>query len=125
MLQRADGSSETLGAKVDNVRVDRGDLLHYVTWGGGGWGDALERAPETVAREVRRGLVSVEGARAYGVVVSLAGAVDAAATASLRADMRRNRGELPLFDFGPTIDELRMRAKADTGLDAPVQPVWN
>jgi N-methylhydantoinase B len=124
-LERSDGSTETLGAKVDNVRVGKDDLLHYVTWGGGGWGDALERNPETVAREVRRGLVSVEGARAYGVVLSLAGVVDAAATASLREDMRRKRVELPLFDFGPPIDELRRRAKADTGLDAPVQPVWN
>lgn len=123
LLERSDGTTETLGAKVDNVRVGRGDLLHYVTWGGGGWGDALERDPEAVAREVRRGLVTVEGARAYGVVLSRAGVVDAAATASLRADIRRKRGELPLFDFGPPIDKLRERAKADTGLDAPVQPV--
>ena len=27
-----------------------GDVLHFVTWGGGGWGDPLERDPELVAQ---------------------------------------------------------------------------
>jgi N-methylhydantoinase B len=125
IIERADGSTQTLGAKVDNIRVAKGDLLHYVTWGGGGWGDPLERDPEIVAREVRRGLVTAEGARDYGVVVSSAGALDAGATAALRAEMKARRNDLPLFDYGPPIDALRKRAKADTGLDAPVQPVWN
>ena len=125
VIERANGSKETLGAKVDNVRVAEGDLLHYVTWGGGGWGDPLERDAEIVAREVRRGLVSAGGARRYGVVVNEAGGVDAKATADLRADMKAQRKALPLFDFGPPIDDLRKRAKAETGLDAPVQPVWN
>ena len=125
VIERANGSKETLGAKVDNVRVAEGDLLHYVTWGGGGWGDPLERDAEIVAREVRRGLVSAGGARRYGVVVNETGDLDAKATAELRADMRAQRSALQLFDFGPTIDDLRKRAKAETGLDAPVQPVWN
>lgn len=125
ILERADGVRETLGAKIDNVRVEKGDLLHFVTWGGGGWGDPLERDPEIVAREVRRGLVSAAGARHYGVVVEAAGALDAGATATLRADMKARRNALPLFDYGPAIDELRKRTKTETGLDAPVQPVWN
>ena len=79
---------------------------------------------EVVAREVRRGLVSVGGARAYGVVVSASGALDSAATERLRADMRAGRNELPLFDYGPAIERLRDRCAAETGLAAPVQPSW-
>ncbi len=123
-IERVNGNSETLGAKVDNIRVAKGDLLHFITWGGGGWGDPLARDADIVAREVRRGLVSPEGARSYGVVVTGAGAVDEAATAALRAGMSARREHLPLFDYGPPIEELRRLAKAETGLDAPVQPVW-
>ena len=56
-------------AQQDPRRPGRaGDLLHFVTWGGGGWGDPLARDPELVGLEVRRGLVTGEGARRYGVV---------------------------------------------------------
>lgn len=125
LIERADGSSETLGAKADNIHVAKGDRLHFITWGGGGWGDPLSRDAQTVAREVRRGLVSADGARAYGVVVSLSGALDATATQKLRADMSAGRNELPLFDYGPAIEKLRERCQAETGLAAPAQPSWN
>ena len=46
-------------------------LLRYVTSGGGGFGDPLEREPERVRLDVRDGYVTIEGAaRHYGVVVS-------------------------------------------------------
>ena len=67
-LERADGSREVLPSKCHDVPVEPGDVLHFVTWGGGGWGDPLERDPELVALEVRRGLVTADGARRYGVV---------------------------------------------------------
>ena len=52
------------------------------------------------------------------------GAVDAAATDALRTAMRATRGNtLPLFNYGPGIDELRANAKAETGLDAPRPPL--
>ena len=38
--------------------------------------------------------------------------------------MSASRGELPLFDYGPGIDALRANCEAETGLPAPVQPVW-
>ena len=63
-VERADGTREVLPRKCDDVPVCAGDVLHFVTWGGGGWGDPLERDPELVALEVRRGLVSAEGRRA-------------------------------------------------------------
>ena len=46
-------------------------MLRWITNGGGGWGDPLERDPEAVRRDVRDEYVSIAGARAdYGVVVS-------------------------------------------------------
>ena len=57
------------------------------TPGGGGWGDAFEREPASVLRDVMDDVVSVEGARRdYGVVIGDDGrSVDAEATARLRA----------------------------------------
>lgn len=123
-LDRADGTSQAIGAKVDKVRVEEGDLLHYVTWGGGGWGDPLTRDPELVALEVRRGLVSKDGAETYGVVLRKDGSVDADATEALRKSLAEQRGEISVFDFGPPIDDLRANCVEETGLPAPIQPVW-
>ncbi|HEY8353306.1 MAG TPA: hydantoinase B/oxoprolinase family protein, partial [Sphingomonadales bacterium] len=61
----------------------------------------------------------------YGVVVSADGVVDQAATEKLRAEMRSQRkGDLPIFNFGPSIEELRARCLEETGLPAPQPPVW-
>ena len=54
--------------------------------GGGGYGDPHARNAETVADDVRNGLVTAEAARAdYGVAVGADGALDETATAALRA----------------------------------------
>jgi N-methylhydantoinase B len=124
VLERADGSSEIVGNKVESVAVKAGDLLHFITWGGGGWGDPLARDPALVGLEIRQGLVTAGGARDYGVVATSEGVVDIAATAALRAEMSASRGELALFDYGPGIDALRANCEVETGLPAPVQPVW-
>ena len=44
--------------------------MYFNTWGGGGWGDPLQRDPEIVVSDVSKKLVSVEGARRYGVVIN-------------------------------------------------------
>jgi N-methylhydantoinase B len=125
ILERADGSRERLPSKCDRIRVRRGDLLHYNTWGGGGCGDPLERETERVGADVRRGLVSVEGARRYGVVCDVEGAVNEAATDALRSEIRNARTEdLPLFDRGGSIDEIKARCEAETGLPAPATPTF-
>jgi N-methylhydantoinase B len=125
VLERADGTTEVVPNKIDRLAVNRGDQLHFITWGGGGWGDPLQRAPDLVALEVRQGLVTREGARRYGVVLAEDGTVDEAATARLRDEMRARRGnDLPVFNFGPGIEALRARALEETGLAAPRQPVW-
>jgi N-methylhydantoinase B len=123
ILERADGTVEMVGAKVDDIVVKPGDLLHYDTWGGGGWGDPLKRDPALVQLEVKRGLITAEGARAYGVVMAADGSVDQPATEALRRQMAEERGEPGLFDFGGTIEELRARCQAETGLTPPRAPV--
>jgi N-methylhydantoinase B len=125
ILERKDGTTTIVGNKQDNIDVLEGDLLHFITWGGGGWGDPLLRDPELVALEIRRGLVTVTGARDYGVVIANDGNVDADATAALRADIVAARtGPLPLFDYGADITTLRANCLAETGLQPPIQPVW-
>ena len=124
LLEKADGTKRHLPAKCDKVEVLPGDLLHFVTWGGGGWGDPLERGADLVALEVQRGLVSTEGTARYGVVLQADGAVDAAATDALREKMRVERPALTVFNRGPDIETLRATCLEQTGLPAPVAPVW-
>ncbi|MFS1299394.1 hydantoinase B/oxoprolinase family protein [Streptosporangium longisporum] len=122
-IERADGSVQTLPSKVHDVPVAPGDLLHFVTWGGGGWGDPLERDPALVALEVRRGLVSADGARRYGVACDGEGVVDEEATADLRASLRETRPEPAVFDMGPPLEEILANCEEETGLPAPRPPV--
>ena len=124
VLEHADGSKQHLPAKCDKIEVVPGDLLHFVTWGAGGWGDPLERDAALVGLEVSRGLISAKGAARYGVVANADGAVDVAGTAVLRDSLRAGRGALPVFNRGPDIETLRATCLEQTGLPAPVAPVW-
>jgi N-methylhydantoinase B len=124
LLVRKDGTSEPLPAKCDRISVQPGDLLHFITWGGAGWGDPLDRDPALVIKDVRWRLITTEGARKYGIVVMDNYDLDAEATTSLREEMRSARGPLPVFNFGRSVEELRRTCKAETGLDAPVAPVF-
>ncbi|WP_439469303.1 hydantoinase B/oxoprolinase family protein [Blastomonas fulva] len=124
ILEKADGTQTIVGNKVEDLAIEAGDILHFITWGGGGWGDPLERAPELVAKEIRQGLVTSEGAKSYGVIADSDGVLDTAATEALRTTMRNERADLPLFDYGPSIEELRANCLAETGLPAPIQPRW-
>ncbi len=122
ILESADGTSRIVSNKLENLPVKAGDRLHFITWGGGGWGNPLDRDPALVAKEIAQGLVTVEGARADGVVI-VDGAVDAAATAALRAEMAADATS-DVFDYGGDIESLRAACEAETGLPAPTQPVW-
>ena len=122
LLVRFDGSEQVLPAKCDRVEVGPGDRLHYVTWGGGGWGDPLLREPEAVALDLRSGLVTPHGASAYGVALTPDGAVDVAATDQLRARLRTDRPAVAVFNAGRDISTLRETCFAETGLHAPLSP---
>ncbi|MCS7002612.1 MAG: hydantoinase B/oxoprolinase family protein, partial [Dehalococcoidia bacterium] len=125
ILIKPDGRVIYLPSKCDYVQVEEGDVLHFITWGGGGWGDPLERDPEKVRLDVLRGLVSEQSALDdYGVVVyDNAEKVDLVATEAIRAEMRAKRtGPLPDFDFGPPLEEILARCKEETGFDPPIRP---
>jgi len=82
---------------TDVVTVQPGDVIRITSAGAGGWGSALERNPERVLEDVRRGFVSVAKAKEeYGVVI-IDDAVDTAATATLRARLGTER---PRTGFG-------------------------
>lgn len=121
-LIRADGTREVLPSKCDRVVVAENDLLLFETWGGGGWGDPLARDPQAVARDVRRGLLTRDGADAYGVVLDAADEVDAAATAVRRAALAATRPAPALFSRGGSIEEIKARCLSETGLPPPVLP---
>jgi N-methylhydantoinase B len=105
-LIKADGERVDLPSKVDSVKVGPGDRLVFRTAGAGGWGDPLERDAEIVARDVRRGLVSVSAAESeYGVVLD-GRVADVAATDAKRAAVRAERGTPEVFDFGPQREGL-------------------
>lgn len=123
-LVTTDGQEQWLPAKVEGIKVKEGDVLYFNTWGGGGWGDPYARDPELVRTDVARGLVTPEGARRYGVVIADNHSVDAAATAALRATLVAERDDIPLFNRGGTIEELRSRCEAETHLSAPVSPTF-
>ncbi|MFY8074401.1 MAG: hydantoinase B/oxoprolinase family protein [Sphingorhabdus lacus] len=124
VLEKADGTAQIIGNKVEDVHVEEGDQLHFITWGGGGWGDPLDRDPALVGKEITQGLVTVEGAKAYGVVAGADGAVDQTATEALRTKMRAERPALELFNYGPAVEQLRADCVSETGLPAPIQPKW-
>jgi len=121
ILKRADGTQQILPAKCDGVEVKTGDLLYFNTWGGGGWGDPFLRDCDSVLDDVNRGLVSIEGATRYGVVI-VDGAVEEQQTTALRAALSEKRGATQLFDFGGTIEEIKARCLEETGLPAPQTP---
>ncbi|WP_419738711.1 hydantoinase B/oxoprolinase family protein [Ruegeria sp.] len=48
------------------LRVEDGNYLIFETPGGGGFGDPVDRAPDALALDLKRGLISAEGAKSYG-----------------------------------------------------------
>jgi N-methylhydantoinase B len=78
--------------KVTNHRLKRGDLLSVRSGGGGGYGNPLDRDPESVLSDVLDGYVSLKSARGtYKVAIAKKGshyAIDADATEKLRSRHR-------------------------------------
>ncbi len=100
------GSNHAVNLRnTDIVKVGPGDVVYVACGGASGYGDPLQRDPDKVALDVRRGFVSEAKAREdYGVVLRN-GAVDAAATAKLRSEMSAKRTETDrLFDYGAARD---------------------
>ena len=124
IMVRTDGSEEIMPSKRDRIVVKAGDMLHFDTWGGGGWGDPTERPADRVAKDVDRGLVTAEGARRYGVVLNDDLSVDESATDALRQEMRDARGDAQLFNRGGSLKELLSSCLDDTGIEPPETPTF-
>jgi len=87
--------------EIDNVVVEKGDQILFITAGSGGWGDPLDREPEKVQLDVARGLVSKNKALlSYGVYLDDNLEIDAVETENVRTRMREERGTLESFNFG-------------------------
>lgn len=90
-LRSADGTERVLPSKVPYCKVHAGDKLISRGPCGGGYGDAMARAPEVVARDVADGLIPADVAlRDFGVVLQ-GGLPDVAATQAARASRRLHR----------------------------------
>ena len=103
-----DTSREKVLSKTDGEPIQAGDRLQILTPGGGGWGDPLERNPETVRLDVVRSLVSLDAARKdYGVIVdSERLELDLLGTQQLREKLRARRNPLKVIDRGDSSDQL-------------------
>ena len=81
--------------KVTGHPVRQGDVVVMESAGGGGYGDPLERDPESVRTDVLAGFVSAERAReGYGVVLAPTGEIDREATEAARESARNGRFRL-------------------------------
>ena len=85
--QQADGEHvPPMASKIVGVHIEQTQRLRLETPGGGGYGQAFERNPESVARDLRLGYITAESSGAdYGVVIRSDGSVDDVATKNLRA----------------------------------------
>jgi len=82
--------------KVTALQLKSGATVELLSAGGGGRGSPSRRPPERVLEDVRRGYVSIDGARRdYGVVIDASGmVVDEKATRELRASIARGSAAL-------------------------------
>ena len=118
----------TFGSKQDRIKVSKGDVLEWVTWGGGGWGDPLDRDPEAVSLDIRRRLISRKGAQLYGVILSADLGVDRERTIALRRQLREARGKRlynanqEIFNHGGNWQELKAKCFEETGIEPPIAP---
>ncbi len=94
MVILRDGEEIWDGGRKLNFPLQKGDVISIRSGGGGGWGDPLERDPELVLNDFKRGLVDLETAeRKYGVLIDQDELIiDIEGTKSLRKQIRNERG---------------------------------
>jgi N-methylhydantoinase B len=95
-------TEQTLHAKL-TMTLRRGQVFRHDLPGAGGHGDALARDLALVSKDLRDGLVTIEGAaRDYGVIArGDPPEIDVAATKTLRIQLRATRKPLPMVAWEP------------------------
>ena len=89
MLQ---GEETVFNAKPPEFPVHADDVYECNPTAGGGWGDPIEREPEQVATDVRKGAFTADAAKAiFGVALGAGGELDTKATEALRHAIRQTR----------------------------------
>jgi N-methylhydantoinase B len=97
-------NGKSVGKVINALYPTPGDVVAINTPGGGAFGDAFEREPAKVLKDVSEEIISIAIARRdYGVVVTPELKVDEKATAALRAE-RPARGKPAEFSYGPERD---------------------
>lgn len=92
VLREGTPGEQVVATTAFETPLSSGDITLADLGGGGGWGDPLERDPSVVLEDVLDELVSVEGAKRYGVVIHpVKMKVDQKATEKLRKKMREER----------------------------------
>lgn len=120
---------EDLGVS-DLIHCQPGDVIRLEGCGGGGYGPAFERDPESVLRDVQCGYVSVAAAESEYQVVIVDGRIDAERTQVLRRQAEAGRpAQYPHFDYGPGRDAFEQswtteRYDSLTTVLASVPPNW-
>lgn len=85
IVNHADGEQSRY-LKINGIKVREGTVIKSLTGGGGGYGNAMERDPDSVREDVIDGFVTPEHARsAYGVVLTDELELQIEKTQSLRA----------------------------------------
>ena len=113
------GSAEfvDLACHQDGIKLNCGDTIVCDNNNGGGWGDPLERAPDRVLEEVKRGLLTAEQAEAiFGVTDR-----GAEATEVLRKERRASRLGEASAPRAPLVWNEDLRRLAE-GVEAPLAP---
>jgi N-methylhydantoinase B len=78
-------TEQHLPSKISDRRCGTGDTFRSISACGGGYGEAYKRDPQKVLDDVLDGLVSREGARDYGVVITEQMTIDQEETNKLRS----------------------------------------
>jgi N-methylhydantoinase B len=91
-LEDLPGKTEYLAPKSFDIPALPDDVFVLAWAGAGGYGDPLERDPESVRRDLVNGSVTADWAKqAYGVVFDRTGKLDKAATDRTRDQLRAGR----------------------------------
>lgn len=105
VLNMGTPNENVLGMFATDVRLKAGDVIDFISNGGGGYGNPLERDLEPILQEVVDGFMTVEKARTvYGVAIQAVDPdvhdcrVDVAVTNELRASMKGQQLEV---GYGP------------------------